>query len=217
MKQRSVYKIIGLLIAILTFSSFFSMSKADTITSNVYIKDVDTNNKIVAGFEYQIEDIEGHKIDVPKIETGIHEIALPVGKNYKLIETKTVEGYQKANDLGFILSKDGLNIYPKHKKADKDNDCCGPCKITHDESTQTPSDWYKTKTSVNASTQTPSDDDKIERKDQSTQTSKLDDTYNLKQWKQIPTVAKTGEVSLYLLNIGWLLIGLGLCVKKLKK
>ena len=195
MKQRSVYKIIGLLIAILTFSSFFSMSKADTITSNVYIKDVDTNNKIVAGFEYQIEDIEGHKIDVPKIETGIHEIALPVGKNYKLIETKTVEGYQKANDLGFILSKDGLNIYPKHKKVDKDNDCCGPCKITHDESTQTPSD-----------------DDKIEHKDQSTQT-----TENMKQWKQIPTVAKTGEVSLYLLNIGWLLIGLGLCIKKLKK
>lgn len=96
-----------------------------SFNTRVTVRDINKDNEILDGFEYEIVFEDGRVQQLITIDKGTHVISLDKG-DYILRESKTIEGYEKSKDLKFTLPvgnstewKSELNIYPKHFKGER--------------------------------------------------------------------------------------------------
>lgn len=115
------------ILSFIIFSIILSpiLSAKEIFETKIIVKDIDKDNNIIEGFEYEILFKDGSTIKLVETDKGIHEITLNNG-DYVLREIKTVEGYEKSKDLEFSLPVGNeiqwtseLSIFPKHFKAER--------------------------------------------------------------------------------------------------
>lgn len=121
-------QILYVLLSLILFINAFTLQdlKAESTDTELIVKDVDSSNRKITGFEYKIIKEDGYELELENIDKSTHRIILPKGK-YLLRESKVPNIYKKNKDLYLELPKyengkllQVFNVIPKHKKIKDD-------------------------------------------------------------------------------------------------